>query len=656
LTFAVAGALSISIPLSSAPATDVGEAVKFSTQVSGGASPYTITWSGLPTGCKTTSGTSPTYSCTPTGTGPSSVLVKVVDLNGETATNSTLSFYTYADPTATTPVANLSYIYTDHNVTFSTLVNDGAGPYALVSDVRWWGFSNIPGCTWVSTPTVNVSSVSCTPDHTTNGSVGVYVEITDANGFHAYSKNLTVEVLPQLAPPKPSASLDKADLGMSVTFSVNSSDLGGSPPYSYAWSFGNLSGCASADQPTVTCTPTAVADYWVNVTVQTVDGPPILVATSPNLTGEIFEPLTLGSSPVPKGCDRDRPLSSCVAPEADVGQTLNFTAATSEQGGPLYSGGVPPYSWVWYGLASAGCDSTAIEEPVCGNLTAGVLTVSVTITDAVGASVTSLALNVTIYSDPSVPVPSVTSPSVDAGQTVAFSVSGSVTGGLLPYLNYTWHGLPGSCSDSYNSTDFCQPTKAGTYYISVSVTDSNGFSEPSNSVTLTVYSDQDLTLRSSAGRSLVNQTVTFYATVTRGSGGYTYAWSGLPAGCASANTATLSCVFTTLGKYQVTVLVNDSDGASVNRSISLSVVSSIPPKSILTTPLILGAIIAAAAAGLLVFFYLRSTQLRHRVEQRKKGAAPMPGSRPSTPVRPSTGKGPAPSPKQSETPVRQGPQ
>ena len=50
--------------------------------------------------------------------------------------------------------------------------------------------------------------------------------------------------------------------------------------------------------------------------------------------------------------------------------------------------------------------------------------------------------------------------------------------------------------------------------------------------------------------------------VAGGSGGYTYAWIGLPAGCAGSP-ATIDCSPTTIGTYIVAVAVADSNGFSV---------------------------------------------------------------------------------------------
>jgi hypothetical protein len=657
VTLTVNPPLTATVPVATPATVDIGQTVKFTTIPGNGTegSGYSYTWSGLPKGC--TSQDEFQDSCTPTGSGTSLVNVTVKDANGVKVTAGPLSFVTDTDPVATTPVSNLSYIYTYHNVTFSTIVDGVAGSYAPVTDVRWWGFSSIPGCGWISTPSVNAASVSCTPDHTTNGSVGVYVEVTDANGFNAYSENLTVIVLPQLSPPRPTATLGKADLGMSVTFSLNTTGMGGSPPYSYVWKFGNLSGCASVNEPTVTCTPTAVADYWVNVTVKTVDGPPYLVATSANFTGEIFAPLTLQGTGVPKGCDRDRPLTSCAAPEADVGQELNFTALASEQGGLLYTGGVPPYSYVWPSLSSDGCSPDIYSaQPTCGNLTPGVFTVSVTITDAAGASVTSSPLVVTIYPDPSVSVPSSTAFSVDVGQAVTFSANGTVSSGLPPYADYHWAGLPASCVNSNISSDECIPTRGGVFYVTVSITDSNGMGAKSPPVELTVYPDMTVALRSSAGRIAINHTVTFYATATQGSGGYSYTWSGLPGGCAGLNAATLPCTPTVLGSFHVTVSVQDSDGAVVNHSVSLAVLTVVPPAPfVVTLPLAIGAGVAAAVVGLLVFFVLRGTQLRRRVQQRSRSTPPTGAGGPGPSVRPVPRTSSPPGPQPPRDPAKQGP-
>lgn len=95
----------------------------------------------------------------------------------------------------------------------------------------------------------------------------------------------------------PSATPPSAALGESVTF-VTSATLG-SGGYAYQWS-GLPSGCASNDQPTLTCTPQRAGTYQVVVTVTDSAG---FSGTSPALTfivGAVY-PLVFHETGLPTG-------------------------------------------------------------------------------------------------------------------------------------------------------------------------------------------------------------------------------------------------------------------------------------------------------------------------------------------------------------------
>lgn len=80
-----------------------GQSLDLTINVTGGLAPYTITWTGLPTGCVSTD--SPVIACTPTSTGSTTVWAHVTDSNGfvvSTAINLTVSasfFGTSLSPT-----------------------------------------------------------------------------------------------------------------------------------------------------------------------------------------------------------------------------------------------------------------------------------------------------------------------------------------------------------------------------------------------------------------------------------------------------------------------------------------------------------------------------------------------------------------------------
>jgi hypothetical protein len=88
----------------------------------------------------------------------------------------------------------------------------------------------------------------------------------------------------------------------------------------------------------------------------------------------------------------------------------------------------------------------------------------------------------------------------------------------------------------------------------------------------------------------VNETATFSAIVTGGSGGYTYLWAGLPPGCTSSNASTLACTPNTSGNYSVNLTVTDSSGVgSLSPNILFSVNPLLTVSSFTATPATLDA-------------------------------------------------------------------
>ena len=54
--------------------------------------------------------------------------------------------------------------------------------------------------------------------------------------------------------------------------------------------------------------------------------------------------------------------------------------------------------------------------------------------------------------------------------------------------------------------------------------------------------------------------MTLHAVASGGTAPYTYVWNNLPIGCANANTPNLTCTPSTIGSYNTTVTVIDTDG------------------------------------------------------------------------------------------------
>jgi len=151
--------------------------------------------------------------------------------------------------------------------------------------------------------------------------------------------------------------------------------------------------------------------------------------------------------------------------------------------------------------------------------------------------------------------------SIDLGQNVTFLAAASH--GTPPY-SYNWTDLPSGCTNSETATVRCAPSESGNFSVSARVTDGAGAA--AGGITgLTVNADPQVGVPTASATSVdVGQPVTFHAAPTLGSGGFQFAWTGLPPGC-SGSSATVSCR-PTEPIANTSVVVRVTDAAGVNAS------------------------------------------------------------------------------------------
>jgi hypothetical protein len=244
----------------------------------------------------------------------------------------------------------------------------------------------------------------------------------------------------------------------------------------------------------------------------------------------------------------------------DVGEPLSFHA--------VVEGGQSPDTYAWRSLP-AGCAGGTGAFANCTATTAGSFTVSVMLTDANGweqnASLFfTVAANITaaLASDHSF---------ADVGQTIRLSVSPA--GGSGAYA-IGWSGLPSGCAGLNETTLACAPTTVGDFTVVAYANDSNGWSVRSNAVQIVVRSALVVTL--AAPDTARGAPVTLTVQVNGGTAPYSYAWRGLPVGCAGRDGPQLNCTPTSTGAFALVVTVTDSAGNTVNASASWNVSGSSP--------------------------------------------------------------------------------
>jgi YVTN family beta-propeller protein len=358
------------------------------------------------------------------------------------------------------------------------------------------------------------------------------LSVNDSDGLSANATILVYEV-PIAGTVSPSSAT--IDLGQSVTFTVSGTSSG-SGNYSYVWS-GLPTGCAG-NGTTITCTPTKAGSTTVNVTVTDSNGGSV---TSPAIPFTVFEdPQTAA------------PIASPSSGHLDAGQSVTLTTTAT-----LGSGDYVAYAW--YGLPGNCAGAGSAVRCSGTDLPKGNYLIEVTVTDSNGyTSNTSAALSFDVLPAVTVTTPASSRLSADVGQSTTFSASGALGSGSY---SYQWIGLPSNCVGLSLPQTSCTFGAAGTYNVSVAVTDANHDATQSAEIEFVVYANPTVSVNASRTTLDVGANLTLDARALNGFGEYTYSWSGLPPGCAEGS-ATVSCSPSLKGSYSVKVAVTDSNGGS----------------------------------------------------------------------------------------------
>ncbi|MCI4348624.1 MAG: PQQ-binding-like beta-propeller repeat protein, partial [Thermoplasmata archaeon] len=337
------------------------------------------------------------------------------------------------------------------------------------------------------------------PSHLTTGGGGlrcVFVVPVGASGPYtvsasdsAYPKpniastTVTITQDPTISPPV--ANRSSVDVGQPIRFSAVAAL--GSGGFTFRWT-GLPSGCASTEA-SFACTPNGAGTFAI-------------VATARDSNG-----FSVGSSPLNFTVYSDPTTSAPLATPAsiDLGQSVWISTLAS------YGSGA--YTFAWSGLPP-GCSGAGAAFG-CTPLGTGAYIVGVVVTDGNGFPVSSDALTLSISPDPTASPLTASSPSIDVGQLVVFSTSARLGSGDYAF---DWSGLPSGCGDSTPSVTCADFPSAGSYRVSVHITDTNGFAIDSSTLGFTVYEDPFvLAAVASAPSADVGQSVSLSAGATGGS-------------------------------------------------------------------------------------------------------------------------------------------
>ena len=325
------------------------------------------------------------------------------------------------------------------------------------------------------------------------------------------------------------------DVGQTASWSTSAS--GGTGSYTYHWA-SLPAGCADSGTASNNCNPGTPGSY--SIVVQATDGNANTVTSAPVALTVFSDPTVSTLSPN--------------VTSADVEQDVTFSAVASGGSG-TYTG----YAWTM--PSGLGCTSSTNPTILCrpDSPASSPYPVSVTVTDSTGTVSAAATTTFKVYADPNVAAPSASIPTADVGTPVTFMAN--PTGGTGTY-HFVWAGLPTGtgCTSANLSAVGCTPDRPMQTNVTVTITDTNGFTVVSRPTPFTVHSVPVVSLAINRSNLDDHESLLFYANASGGTGVYTYSYTGLPTGCTNLNTSRLNCTPSVTGTFTVNVTVTDTGG------------------------------------------------------------------------------------------------
>lgn len=556
--------LNISTPTGTPNPVDVNATLFLLTNVTGGVSPYQISWSGLPSGCASANTTN--ISCTPSKAGSYLVLASVNDSNGSSARSASAAVTVnsaFEGSGGVSPDAGPKPL----NVSFFSFPFGGTSPYSF-----HWLFGDGTGS----------YQGNVTHDYAMAGVYTAYYWQNDSGGG-SFVWNTSITVVPK-ALSVDLASRQSVDLGQSVQFSANVS--GGTGNYSIGWS-GLPTPCVPANSSRLSsCVPSIPGTYPVAIYVHDT----VHELANSQFSFTVYAPPTVA-------------WLRATLYTVDVNQMTVLNVAPTN--------GTGVFNFTWNGLP-AGCRQGNLSFIDCTPTSAGVYPVNVTLVDSNGLSVGSPTI--VIHVDPALALTSVeisTNVTEVGGRSIA--ISSSAGGGSGPYT-FRWSGFPPGCSPANSSVISCSPDQPGNYSPTLSVSDSNGEIQTASSPSIRVFAQLGATpLRVAPATVTIGNTTWIAVRYVGGDPPVTAIYSGLPTGCTGQQTDNWSCTPTTTGTFEVRVNLRDALGEQTNESAALNVVkethapeNSTPAANDFIAILIGTVIVGAAVVGFAVVYIKRN--------------------------------------------------
>src|SRR5207237_10491079 len=138
-------------------------------------------------------------------------------------------------------------------------------------------------------------------------------------------------------------------------------------------------------------------------------------------------------------------------------------------------------------------------------------------------------------------------------------------------LALAYYNLPTGCQSANSMNLACSQAAAGTYQVTVTLTDSNGLTISSSPVTITVNPDPTANIIASPPSIDLGQTLAITLLVHGGTGPFSYSFTMLPPGCGTSTSPELSCTPSALGTYPIEGFVSDATGQTSIGYLSVTV-------------------------------------------------------------------------------------
>jgi hypothetical protein len=297
----------------------------------------------------------------------------------------------------------------------------------------------------------------------------------------------------------------------------------------------------------VSGTPTTAGSYGITLTI-TDSSTPAKQTFSQQFT------IIINSSALTATCS--------TPPSGTVGTPYSWTTCTP-------SGGTAPYAWSWSGTTPPGLSISSSTGIVSGTpTTAGSYPVTLTVKDSSTPAPETFSQQFTIIINPSALTVTCSAPPNGTVGTPYSSATCTASGGTTPYT-WSWSGTipPGLSINSSSGAISGTPTTAGSYPVTVTVTDSTTPTKQTASTTITINisaATVTVSCNPQSGNYAAGASYSATCSASGGTSPYTWSFSSLPSWLKSSGTSgttiTLSGTVPAAppSSYSLTVTLTDS--------------------------------------------------------------------------------------------------